>query len=187
MADQRELTAAPEDARAAARLREGRHAHLLEPIRWARSDRATLSEYSRLRDKAKVHGVESLTAEELERCRRYVEHHDGLVREARRARAVYARLPARQQREFRNWTPREFLAYRRACTRPQYALPVTRPRTRSVRRTTAPTRGDPSPSGEDSPEPPPPSRIWLDLAAASARMVAHEARREARWRKGAPV
>ena len=169
-----------EEARAAARSRERRHARLLQPIRWAHSDRATLSEYLRLRERAKVHGVQSLTAEELERCRRYVEHHNRLAREARHAQRIYASLSKAQQRQFGGWRPSEFLAFRQS--RPQRVAASAR-RIGGVRSAPRRARAPASPSESDSPEPPL-GGIWAYLPRASARMAAHEARREARWRKG---
>ena len=163
-----------EDAAAAARARERRHARLLEPINWARPDRATSSEYLRLREKAKVHGVQSLTAEELERCQRYVEHQNRLGREARHAQRIYASLSKAQQRQFGGLTPSEFLAFRRSRPRSRVAAPAHR--IGGVRRVER--RGPPSSSSDDDPEPP--SSTWPHLAVASRRMLEHVRRREAK-------
>jgi hypothetical protein len=159
---------------AAARFREQQIARLAKPITdWQLPDRATADESHKIRRKRKL-GL-PITAEEARREQAYEEHR----REFVRARRLYLRLPPRQQRELRNWTPRQFLAHQR-CARIPRASYVARPRAQQTRRTAAPTRDSPSP-GEDDPEPPPVA--WAFLALASERMHVHERRREARWRK----
>jgi hypothetical protein len=147
---------------------------------WARPDRATLSEFHKIKKKAKLLGRASVTPDEIEMCRRYVEHERRLIREAQQAKRICSRLPQRQQRQFRHWTPREFLAYKR-CARTPRASYVARPRTQQTRRVAAPTRGSPSPGDDESPERP--LGAWAYLALASERMHVHERRREARWRR----
>ena len=76
--------------------------------------------------------------------------------------------------------------YMRPCSAPRARRPRA-PRRRNVRTAPRRARAPASSSAGDLPDPPPPGGIWAYLALASARMVAHERRREARWRRGAPV
>ena len=73
-----------------------------------------------------------------------------------------------------------------AQPQPQTGRHARAPRARTVRAGVS-RRGPPSSSSDEDPPQPPLGGTWDFLARASARMVAHEARREARWRKGAPV
>lgn len=101
--------------------------------------------------------------------------------------AIGSFLSWREQRDlshrggWHGWSP-----YTRPQRQPQprTSRHARAPRTRNVR-TGVTRRGPPSSSSEEDPEPS--SSTWLDLAVASARMAAHEARREARWRRGVPA
>ena len=58
------------------------------------------------------------------------------------------------------------------------------PRARTVRTVTRRAHSPPGSSSDGDSADPPLGGVWAYLARASVRMVAHEARREARWRKG---
>ena len=173
------------DEEAGARSHARRAADLARPIQWAREDRATLSEFMRVREKAKVLGIESVTPEEHERCRRYVEHEKRIVQDGLNATRIYDSLPANQRRYFRGWRAPDFLAYRRREAapprQPSRGANGRAPR-RSVR--SSPKRANAPPSQGDDPEPPP-SEPWDYVGLASRRMIERVRRREARWRRGA--
>ena len=73
-----------------------------------------------------------------------------------------------------------------ATATPARAARSRAPRRRNVRTAARRARAPASRSSGDT-DPEPSSRIWLDLAVASRRMLEHERRREARWRKGVPA
>ncbi|MBA2536934.1 MAG: hypothetical protein H0V20_05800 [Actinobacteria bacterium] len=83
----------------------------------------------------------------------------------------------------------DLLARRSQRRLPVTATPHLRARSRQPRRNVRSARrrarAPASSSGDDSPPEPPPSGSWNFLIFASRRMLAHELRREARWRRAA--